>query len=120
MILKEFKEHIENLEAGKLLKYGISHPFSWRGSYNEVAFEILLYNPMTREEILSNIEKAYEGIFIGYKGGEYTYHDNTDVNFEEDTSCYTDGGYCARIIAEIDEDEIYETQETRLVKLAFK
>lgn len=118
MELKEFKDYIENTEKGKKFNYGISEPFSWRGSYDEVAFEIL-EQPMTREEILVNIEKAYTGTFYGYKGGEYTYKDYTEVNFEKDTSRYTDGGYCAEMIAKIEDGEIYESQEKRLVKLAF-
>lgn len=118
MELKEFKDYIENTENGKQFNYGISKPFSWRGSYDEVAFEIL-EQPMTREEILANIEKAYKGTFYGYKGGEYTYKDYTEVHFEEGTSRYTDGGYCAEMIAKIEGGEIYESQEKRLVKLAF-
>lgn len=118
MILKEFKEQIEQAEIGKTFNYGISEPFSWRGSYCEVAFEII-ERPMTREEILANIQKAYEGIFYGHKGGEYTYTDWTDVHFEEDASSYTDGGYCAEMIAKLEDDEVYESQEKRLVRLAF-
>ena len=118
MELKEFKQHIEQVETGKTFDYGISEPFSWRGSYNEVAFEIL-EQTMTRDEILANINKAYEGSFYGYKGGEYTYKDYTEVHFEEDTSRYTDGGYCAEMIAKIEGGETYQSQEMRLVKLAF-
>ena len=118
MELKEFKQQIEQAEAGKTFDYGISEPFSWRGSYNEVAFE-MLEKPMTREEILANIEKAYTEEFRGYKGGNYTYDDHTEVNFEYDTSSYSDGGYCANWIAKIEDNEPYESQEMRLVKLAF-
>jgi len=118
MELKEFKYCIENTEKGKQFNYGISEPFSWRGRYDEVAFQIL-EQPMTREEILANIQKAYTCTFYGYKGGEYTYQDYTEVHFEEDSSRYTDGGYCAKMIAKIEGGEIYESQEKRLVKLAF-
>lgn len=118
MELKEFKQQIEQAESGKTFDYGISEPFSWRGSYDEVAFEIL-EQPMTREEILANIEKAYTGTFYGWKGGKYTYEDYTDVHFEEDNSRWTDGGYCSEMIAKIEGGEIYQSQEMRLVKLAF-
>lgn len=118
MELKQFKQQIEQAEEGKTFDYGISEPFSWRGSYDEVAFEII-EQPMTREEILANIEKAYTGTFYGYKGGEYTYVDYTEVHFEEDGSRYTDGGYCAEMIAKIEGGETYQSQEMRLVKLAF-
>ena len=118
MKLKEFKQQIKQAETGKTFDYGISEPFSWRGSYDEVAFE-LLEQPMTREEILANIEKAYTEEFRGYKGGNYTYNDYTDVNFEYDTSSYSNGIYCANWIARIEGDGPYESQEMRLVKLAF-
>lgn len=118
MKLKEFMEHFKNAENGKQFSYGISEPFSWRGNYSEVAFEIL-EQPMTREEILANIEKAYKETFYGYKGGEYTYQDYTEVHFEEDSSRWTDGGYCSEMIAKIEGGETYQSQEMRLVKLAF-
>ena len=118
MELKEFKQQIEQAETGKTFDYGISEPFSWRGSYDEVAFEII-EQPMTREEILANIEKAYTGTFYGWKGGTFRYVDHTEVNFESDSSRWTDGGYCANWIARIEDNEPYESQEMRLVKLAF-
>lgn len=74
---------------------------------------------MTREEILAKIEKAYSETFYGYKGGEFTFDDYTPVNFEEDTSRYTDGGYCAEWIAKIEGSEMRQSQEERLVKLIF-
>jgi len=118
MELKEFKQQIEQAEKGKIFNYGISEPFSWRGRYDEVTFKILEY-PMTREEILEKIKMAHTGVFYGYKGGEFTYDDCTEVHFEEDESSYTDGGYCARMIAKIEGGKVYKSQEARLVKLAF-
>ncbi len=118
MELKEFKQQIEQAETGKTFDFGISEPFSWRGSYAEVAFQ-MLEQPMTREEILANIEMAYTETFNGYKGGHYKYGDNTEVHFESDYGSWTDGGYCANWIAKIEDDEPYESQEMRLVKLAF-
>jgi len=118
MELKDFKQHIENAEKGKTFEYGISNPFSWRGSYDEVAFEILEI-PMTREEMLIRIQKAYDDVFYGYKGGEYRFSDWTTVNFEDSGRSYTDGGYVSRWIAKIEEKEEYQSQEDRLVKLAF-
>lgn len=118
MELKEFKDYIENFQIGTEFKYGISNPFSWRGEYSEVAFEIL-EEPMTREEILANIEIAYTEEFYGYKGGTYRYDDHTEVHFEPDRSNYTDGYYCAEMISKIEGFEIITSQEMKLVKLAF-
>jgi hypothetical protein len=118
MELKEFKQHIESFPQGTEFEYGVSKPFSWRGVYAEVAFE-MLEQPMKREEILANIELAYTETFNGYKGGEYRYNDHTDIHFEADYGSYTDGGYVSRWIAKIEEKEEYQSQEARLVKVAF-
>jgi len=53
MELKEFKQHIESFPKGTKFSYGISKPFSWRGSYDEVAFSII-ENEISREDILKN------------------------------------------------------------------
>lgn len=119
MDLLEFKNHIKDLPKGTEFEYGISDPFSWRGSYDEVAFEIL-EQPMTREEILARIEKAYTDMFYGYKGGEYRYSDYTTVNFEEGGyRSYSDGQYCADMIAKIENEDMYQSNERKLVKMAF-
>jgi hypothetical protein len=119
MQLKEFKDYISSFPNGTKFKYGISKPFSWRGSYDEVAFSII-ESPMTREEVLANIEIAYNKAFYGYKGGAYEYNDFTTVNFEEGGSRdYSGGKYTAAMIAKIENSSAYLSQEERLVKIAF-
>ena len=118
MTLKEFKNYIESFQNSAKFKYGISDPFSWRGSYSEVAFEVL-ETPMEKEVILERINKAYSETFIGYKGGEFQYYDYTDVNFEVDHGSYTDGEYCAEMISKIENERQYASQEERLIKKAF-
>ena len=117
MELIEFKNHFETCKEDNF-NYGISEPFSWRGSYDEVAFEIL-HSPMTKEEILNHINMAYIKSFYGYKGGTYRYNDYTNIHFESGYGSWSDGGYCSKKIAEIEAGPIYESQEERLVKLAF-
>lgn len=119
MTLGEFKNYIESFPEGKIFDYGISEPFSWRGSYDEVAFQII-QQPMERDEILAKINTAYKQVFQGYKGGDYTYNDYTYIHFEEGIRYYTDGGYCAEMIAKIEGSKPYKSQETRLVNIAFK
>lgn len=118
MELIDFKQHIESFPDGTKFEFGISQPFSWRGVHTEVAFE-MLEQPMTKEEILANIELAYTETFYGYKGGEYRYDDYTYIHFEADSGCWSDGDYVSRWISKIEEKEEYESQEDRLVKLAF-
>lgn len=118
MKLKDFKQHIESFHKETIFDFGISQPFSWRGVYSEVAFE-MLEQPMTKEEILANIELAYTETFEGYKGGEFRYNDHTDIHFETDCGSWTDGGYTSRWIAKFENKQAYLSQEERLVKLAF-
>lgn len=119
MNLQDFKQHISNFPNGTQFKFGITEPFSWRGSYDEVAFSIV-ESPMSKEDILKNIERAYSETFYGYKGGEYQYDDDTNVNFEEYGSRnYTSGRYVAEMIAKIENADTYQSQEERLIKIAF-
>ena len=119
MNLGQFRELIKSAERGKMFEYGISDPFSWRGSYDQVAFAIKDCQ-MSREEILSKIDSARIETFTGWKGGEYRYCDTTPVNFEESVSDYSSGTYCREAIALIKGDEFEVSQEMELAKLAFK
>jgi len=118
MTLIDLKEYFEKFPEKIKFDYGVSEPFSWRGRYDEVAFEILDQG-MTREQILHNIKFAYIGEFSGYKGGKYEYDDFTEIHFEVDTSSYTDGGYVANWIAKLENKSPNYSQEERLIKLAF-
>ena len=119
MNLQDLKKHIESFSDGTVFKNGISNPFSWRGSYDEVAFSIIS-DEMTREEMLIRIGKAYTETFYGYKGGDYNYSDYTTVNFEEEGSRnYSDGKYTAEIISKLENSDQFNSQEERLVRLAF-
>lgn len=118
MELKKFREHIESFPQGTLFNYGISSPFSWRGSYDEVAFD-MLEQPMTREEILAKIQLVYTETFKGYEGGEYTYCDFVNIHFEPDKESWTGGDYTSRWIEKIKDTQEYQSDEEILVKMAF-
>lgn len=119
MTLGQFKDHIASFPAGTVFEWSLSDPFSWGGDYSEVAFS-LDRSPMTREDVLGRIDKALTQTFCGYKGGEYRFSEYTNVHFEHGYSYYTDGKYCGAIIAEIEDSVPFESQELRLVNLAFK
>lgn len=118
MTLKEFETHIESFPPDTLLARGISQPFSWRGIYDEVAF-CITDSPMFASEMLRRIRLAYTGLFVGWKGGDYRYHDYTPVHFEEDQGEYTDGGYAADYILRLTMQDSYHTMERMLAQLAF-
>ncbi len=118
MNLGQFEQHIKSFPDGTIFKYGISEPFSWAGAFAEVAFQMLEAS-MTREQILERINLAFTETFIGYKGGEFIYGNMTPVNFEEGIGSWTDGEYVSRWIAKLEQSSPYQSQEERLVKLAF-
>lgn len=107
MNLKQLRLWFENRPAGETLTLGLSYPFSWRGSYNEVAFT-LDYNVGVAESLV-NIDRAMLGEFQGWKGGMYEYTDYTTVNFEVEEGGYSDKQYVKDKMKEIgDSDPIYE------------
>ena len=118
MTLLEFKQYIQKKKNGSIFPVGISEPFSWRGSYNEVAFSIV-DQETTKEDILTKIEKAYNEIFIGYKGGNYRYDDYTKIHFEENPSDYTAGTYVKNELSKLLNKPIYLTLEEQFVCNAF-
>lgn len=118
MNLKELKEYLESFDKGTVFNFGLSNPFSWRGSYDEVAFNIV-EEKTSKEDILSKIEMAYTQTFYGYKGGEYRYNEYTQVNYEEDIRSWTDGGYTEEWISKIEGTETYKGPQDRLTKLLF-
>ena len=119
MKLGEFKKKIESLPVDAEFSHLISEPFSWRGSYNEVAFAIER-RPSTTTQILDRINAAYTREFLGYKGGTYTYDDYTEVHFEEDSSRHTDGEYVEHWISELMGQSPANSPEERLVNIIFR
>lgn len=90
--LGELRAFIENLPEDKTFRFSLDGPFSWRGNYQEVGF-CIARRECSKKELLEVVNYAFTGTFEGYKGGEYTYDEETRINFENDDSCYTDGGY---------------------------
>lgn len=101
MNLSDLKNLFSNVPDDHILQYGISEPFSWRGSYDEVCFAVEEY--VTGKQCKERIQKAYEDTFHGWKGGEFTYTDTTPVNFEHQSGAYTDEGYTKEMIEKVSE-----------------
>jgi hypothetical protein len=119
MTLGEFHDYISSYPDGTIFPFGVSAPFSWRGSYDEVAFKVLS-TPMSRGNVLARIDLALTEEFQGWKGGEYRYERYTDVHFEDHGGACSSGEYTAEWIARIEGGPVYKSQEERLVKLAFR
>lgn len=91
MTLGEMKELFSSYPKDTVLDYGIDDVFSWRGSYDEPCFNIT--ENVTVGECLAHIEHALDGLFCGWKGGEYSYHEESPVNFEREDGVWSDGKY---------------------------
>ena len=99
MYLVDLKTYFDQIEDDVVTKIGLTDVFSWRGSYDEVAFS-LGYN-VSAKQSKELIRKAFADTFYGYKGGEYKFKDYTTVNFEACVSHYTDGEYCGKFFDEM-------------------
>lgn len=119
MNLGELKQHFEGFDDDHVFDYSLSEPFSWRGSYAEVAFSIK-EEPSTKEDMLKNIELATTNQFYGYKGGEYRYNEHTPINFERGYSSWSDEGYVKDIISDIKDELPYKSIQQEFITLAFK
>lgn len=76
--LGKIKARLSEECPGKPVRHGFAFPHSYRGYYDNVAFE--LAENTTVESMLFQIETALSCFFGGWKGGEYKY--------KEDTPCW--------------------------------
>lgn len=61
-----------------IFEYAFSSPHSYRGYYEDVAFE--LSSSKSVQHIKDCVFTAYDATFTGWKGGEYSYWDDTLVH----------------------------------------
>ena len=69
-----------------------TNPHSYRWYYNEVSFE-LCREPMTVADIKQFVRQADADIFVGWKGGAFTYNDNTPVHLSRQGEADDKEGY---------------------------
>lgn len=98
MTLESLKQFFQELPQDEHIPFSLSHPFSWRGSYDEVAFSIDMENHSLPSHNIDMINEATKGTYQGWKGGEYSYNLSTTVNFEESEGNWSDNGYVLRIM----------------------
>lgn len=66
--------------------YGFTNPHSYRGCYDELAFEPT--NNVTIEHMVSCCKRAVSETFFGWKGGEFTYTEDTPIHIAYDGYCH--------------------------------
>jgi len=77
MTLGELIKRLEQEKPGKIVRYGFNEPHSYRGYYEDLAFEPC--GPIRVSEMLRLAKEALGKEFTGYKGGEFKMGEHTDV-----------------------------------------
>lgn len=73
--LGQAKRLLEMLPPEAVATYGFTSAHSYRGYYNQVAFEPVC--GVSVRQMLSEVNKALSETFTGYKGGDFTYNEYT-------------------------------------------
>lgn len=74
----------EAADQDKVLPFGITHPHSYRGFYEDVAFERT--EPQTVREFVAVLRSALGQSYEGWKGGHYTMDEHSDAWFATEGS----------------------------------
>lgn len=80
MKLGQYIKILEDLDQNKTVSMGLGNPHCWRGSYDEVSFEPV--GPVKVSIMLSDAKSALDGVYQGWKGGEFTFDENTKVHVD--------------------------------------
>lgn len=78
MNLKDLRFFLEEQPRDKICKYGFNNPHSYRGYYDEVAFEPA--SDVSIQSMLDCVDDALTEEFEGWKGGIYEYDLSTNVH----------------------------------------
>lgn len=70
MYLREVIDYLEACDPATRVPVGLGRPCSYRGSYDELAFEVA--RDTTVGAMLESARSALGQTFTGYKGGEFT------------------------------------------------
>ena len=80
MTLGEYIAYLGQKNPDTKVAIGLGNPHSWRGSYDELAFEPV--ENTTIGEMLREAKKAVHETYEGWKGGEYTMSLHTKINID--------------------------------------
>lgn len=79
--LGDLIRYLESLPPDQPVEHGFSHPHSYRGYYEDLAFSPV--EQTTVGAMLQAAKSALGRTFHGYKGGEYTMGEHTDCWLSE-------------------------------------
>jgi hypothetical protein len=108
--LGELIKQLEKQDQGRYVKRGFGQPHSYRGYYNEVAFEHA--SDISVASMLEHARSAIGPMFEGYKGGEYHYTPETQCWLAE-YGCTDDSeGGLAHLL-----DEMFDNRDAKILAL---
>ena len=87
MNLQDYIEILEQQPRDKVLATGLGNPHSWRGSYDELAFEPV--DNTTIGEMLECANQCIGKVFEGWKGGTYAMDGATEIHVEVEDGVYS-------------------------------
>lgn len=85
MELGELIERLEIEEPEKIIKFGFHNPHSYRGYYDQVAFEPS--HNIKIADMLQCAKSALGNTYTGWKGLEFTMDSHTNCNLSERGEC---------------------------------
>ena len=86
MTLEELIKILEKAPQNLKVPKGFNNPHSWRGSYDELAFEPV--ENVLVSEMLADAKSAVGKTYTGYKGGEFEMDKRTEVHVSDWGSDY--------------------------------
>lgn len=105
MTLGEFYDKIESWPSDTM-NFRIEDVFSWRGFYVEPCCEIST-EETSKQYNLDMLRRLVNEVFIGWKGGEFTYTFDDIIHFECEEGSYTsNNGYLIGFIARNQNEEV--------------
>lgn len=93
MTVYELIERLKTYNQELILPFGFSRAFSWRGSYQHIAFAPV--KEMTVGQTLANVMSAVGTTHTGYKGGDYICTLDTECYLASDHGDYRGNEYDA-------------------------
>ena len=85
MTLGELIEELKRHDRNKIVPMGFHHPHSYRGYYDQLAFEPA--RNITVGEMLNCAQEALNTTYPGWKGGDFTMGESTEVWLADEGDC---------------------------------
>jgi hypothetical protein len=85
MTLREMIDALALADPSTVVPVGFARPHSYRGYYNDLAFEI--ERDVSVGSMLADARAALDSTYQGWKGGDYTMHEYVDCYLVAQEGC---------------------------------